>query len=244
MTGSDMIDHHIRKLRARDDLSLGEEEAIRNALAEVRNHPADKTIIHAGKVLDYSTLLLDGLMCRYKDLRGGQRQITELHVAGDFVDLHSFTLKRLDHNIMTLTPCKVGIVPHQNLKAITERHPHLTRVYWFATNLDAAIHREWEVSLGRRSAVASMAHLFSELHARFTLVGLADGLAYDLPLTQGHIAECLGLTSVHANRTLQELRSRGLVEFKAGRVTIHDLGALIDVAEFDPAYLYLEKRER
>jgi CRP-like cAMP-binding protein len=239
-----MIERHLMKLRARDDISAEEERAIRGAVSHQREHPADRTVIRAGEELDHSTLLLEGLMCRYKDLRDGERQITELHVAGDFADLHSMTLKRLDHNVMTLTPCRVAVVPHERLKAITAEHPHLTRVYWFSTNMDAAIHREWAVSLGRRSAIARVANLFCELHVRLGLVGLAEELSYGLPLTQGDLAECLGLTSVHVNRTLKELRERELVEFRGGRVTIQDLGGLQRVAEFDPSYLYLEKRPR
>ena len=239
-----MIDAHLLKLRARDDISADEERAIRAAVGEVRDHPADRTIIRAGQTLTASTLLLDGLMCRYKDLRNGQRQITELHVAGDFADLHSFTLKRLDHNIMTLTPCRVAMVPHERLQEITERFPHLTRVYWFMTNLDAAIHREWELSLGRRTALARVAHLFCELHVRYGVVGMADGDSYRLSLTQAELAECLGLTPVHVNRTLKELRERGLVEFRGKQVAIHDMAGLKRVAEFEPDYLYLERRPR
>lgn len=239
-----MIERHLAKLRARDELSAEEEEAIRGAVSEYRDYPADRTFIRAGEELNHSTILLDGLMARHKDLREGQRQITELHVAGDFADLHSFTLKRLDHHVMTLTPCRTAIVPHDNLRAITERFPHLTRVYWFGTNMDAAIHREWELSLGRRSAIARLAHLFCELHVRLGLVGLADALEYDLSLTQAELSECLGLTSVHVNRTLKELREQELVEFRGSRVSIADLAALRRVAEFDPAYLYLEKRPR
>ena len=237
-----MIDAHLLKLRARDKVSPEEERAIRDAVAEIRDYPSDRTFIRAREELTTSTLLIDGLMCRYKDLRDGQRQITELHVSGDFADLHSFTLKRLDHNLMTLTPCRVGVVPHDRLQAITEAHPHLTRLYWFMTNLDAAIHREWELSLGRRSALARIAHLFCELNVRLGVVGLAESGAYDLALTQTDIAECLGLTSVHVNRTLKELRTRGLVEFRGKRVVIQDLSGLERVAEFDPAYLYLESR--
>jgi len=183
-------------------------------------------------------------MCRYKDLAGGQRQIAELHVAGDFADLHSFTLKRLDHNVLTLTPCRIAVVPHERIAEITERLPHLTRVLWFATNLDAAIHREWELSLGRRSALARVAHLFCELQVRLGIVGLADETGYDLRLTQTDIAECLGLTSVHVNRTLKELRESGLVEFRNWRVRILDRKELERVAEFAPDYLYLERRVR
>ena len=235
-----MIERHLLKLRARAPVGEDEEQAIRDAVGEVRTYPADHVVIRAGQRIEASTLLLDGIMCRYKDLSEGQRQITELHVSGDFVDLHSFTLKRLDHNIMTLTPCRVAMVPHEKLGQITERFPHLTRLYWFTTNMDAAIHREWELSLGRRTALSRIAALFCEMRLRLEVVGMAEGETYALPLTQTDLAECLGLTPIHVNRTLKELREQGLVQFKSGRVTIFDWDRLRDVAEFDPAYLYLE----
>jgi CRP-like cAMP-binding protein len=236
-----VIERHLLKLRARDTVSPEEEQAIQSSISEVRTLSADEIVVHAGRAVDFSVMLLDGLMCRYKDLSDGQRQITELHVPGDFADLHSFTLKRLDHSIMTLTPCRVGIVPHEKLQRITEQFPHLTRLYWFTTNMDAAIHREWEVSLGRRSAISRIAALFCEMRMRLEIVGLTDGLHYDLPLTQTDLAECVGLTPIHVNRTLKELRERNLVLFRSGRVVIQDWDALVEIAEFDEAYLYLEK---
>lgn len=239
-----MIAKHLLKLRARDDISADEEQAIRAAIGETAMLPADHTFITPGKVIDHSTLVLDGIACRYKDLSQGQRQITELHVAGDFADLHSFTLKYLDHSVMTLTPCRIARVPHKALTEITERYPHLTRVYWFGTNLDAAIHREWEVSLGRRSAIQRTANLFCEMQVRLQIVGLASERHYDLPITQAVMAECLGLTPVHVNRVLKELRERSLVEFRSGRVTILDLPGLREMADFDPTYLYLDRRRR
>lgn len=236
-----MIGVHLLKLRARDEISAEEEQAIRGSVAEVRDYPADKTIIEANRPLTVSTLLLEGLMCRYKDLSEGQRQITELHVPGDFVDLHSFTLKHLDHAVLTLTRCKVAIVPHANLDRITERYPHLTRVLWFTTNLDACIAREGEVSLGRRTAIQRTAHLFCELRVRLGIVGLTDGNSYAFDVTQIELAECLGLTAVHVNRVLKELRERGLMEFRGGRVTITDFAELERVADFDSNYLYLRR---
>jgi CRP-like cAMP-binding protein len=125
---------------------------------------------------------------------------------------------------------------------MTERYPRLTRIYWFLTNLDAAIHREWSLSLGQRSAISRMAHLFCEMQVRLEIIGRTDGNSYDFPLTQRELAECLGLTVVHANRTLQELRRRRLVEFSSRRLTILDRDGLCGLAEFDPSYLYLEKR--
>lgn len=239
-----MIERHLMKLRARNAISEAEEAAIRDTIAETVRYPADHTFIRPGQKLEHSTLLLDGLMCRYKDLSDGQRQITEIHVPGDFADLHSFTLKYLDHSLMTLTPCLIGKAPHERLQKLTEQHPRLTRIMWFSTNLDACIHREWEVSLGRRSAIERTAHLFCELQRRLEIVGLSEPEGYALPLTQIEIAECLGLTSVHVNRVLRELRESGLVEFRNGRVTIQDLKGLERIAEFDPTYLYLEKRDR
>lgn len=239
-----MIEKLMMKLRQRDEISLEEEQAIRDAVSDVRVYPADHTFITAGQRLNCSTLLVEGILCRYKDLRDGQRQITELHVAGDFADLHSFTLKHLDHNVMALTPCRIAEVPHQRLTEITERLPHLARVFWFLTNLDACIHREWEVSLGRRSALQRTAHLLCELQCRLSIVGLADASGYALPLTQLELAECLGLTSVHVNRVLKELRDDAVVEFRGGRVTIQDFPRMQQIAEFDPAYLYLDRDQR
>lgn len=239
-----MIDKHFAKLRARDEISVEEEEAIRASVSDVLEQPANKILIRSGVELNHCTILVSGILARFKDLQNGQRQITELHVAGDFADLHSFTLKRLDHEVMTLSPCRIALVPHERIKRITEAFPHLTRVYWFNTNLDAAVHREWELSLGRRSAIERMAHLFCELHVRLGLVGLVDGGRYDLPMTQADLSECLGLTAVHVNRTLREIREQGVADFRSGQVIIHDLAALKRLAGFDPGFLYLEKRPR
>lgn len=235
-----MIERHLRKLRLRDTISAAEEAALRGTLIDTIVHPAGRTLVRAGEELNYSTLLLDGLIGRYKDLKNGQRQITHVHVPGDFADLHGFSLKRLDHSLLALTPCTIARAAHGRLRTITETMPHLTRVMWFSTNVDAAIHREWEVSLGRRSAIQRAAHLFCELHARLGAVGMADAEGYALAISQAELAECLGLTPVHVNRVLRELRERGLVEFRNGRVTFHDLPGLRRLAEFDPAYLYLD----
>ncbi|WP_294329743.1 Crp/Fnr family transcriptional regulator [uncultured Sphingomonas sp.] len=235
-----MIERHLLKLRLRDTISAEEEAAIRETIVDTVVHPAGRTIVRAGEELNYSTLLLDGLVGRYKDLKNGQRQITHVHVAGDFADLHGFTLKRLDHALLALTPCTIARSSHTRLRKITETMPHLTRVMWYSTNVDAAIHREWEVSLGRRSAIQRAAHLFCELHVRLGVVGLAEADGYALAMSQAELAECLGLTPVHVNRVLRELRERGLVEFRAGRVSFQDLSGLKRLAEFDPGYLYLD----
>src|SRR3954453_21159273 len=236
-----MISVHLTKLRRRISISSEEERAIRDSVSETRKVPADQILIRAGQELNSSLLLLDGWMARSKDLAGGERQVTELHVAGDFADLHGFTLKRLDHDVVTLSECIVGVVPHDRLQDITEQHPRLARVYWFSSNVDAAITRELALSLGQRSALSRMAHLLCELHVRLNIVGRAGSDGYEFPLTQRELAECLGLTVVHANRTIQELRRRGLVEVANKKVTILNRPGLEGVAEFDPTYLYLDR---
>ncbi len=232
------------KLRVRDVVVPEEEAVLRASIGEIREHPAGRTIVRSGTTLSASTLLVEGIVCRYKDLADGQRQIMELHVAGDFVDLHGFLLKRLDHNIGTMTAVKIALVPHDALRGITETHPHLGRMLWFSTLLDAAIHREKILSIGRRSAVARIAHILCELMVRLRLVGLADDSGYALPLTQADLADVTGLTSVHVNRMLKKLRDEKMLTFRGGRVAIDDWEGLQRLAEFDPTYLHLERRPR
>ena len=239
-----MIEKAILKLKARDTLSEEEERVLREAIQRVADVPSDKVVVRAGEELRFSVLLIDGLMCRYKDLRNGQRQIMELHVPGDFLDLHSFLLKRLDHSVMALVPSRIAMVPHETLAAITREHPHLTRMLWLTTLIDAAIHREWLLSLGRRTALGRIAHFFCEMHARLGVVGLADAAGFPLRITQTDLAECLGLTSVHVNRVLRQLREAGLAVFREGRVEIADFAALKRTGEFDPDYLQIEHRPR
>lgn len=235
------MDSHFRKLKRRHELSAAEEAAIRDMASEFRRVGPDQVVVQAGQALQDSSLLLDGWLARVKDLRSGARQFTGLHVPGDFADLHGFTLKRLDHDIVSLTECQLAIVPHARLKDLLQRHPRLAGIYWFQTNLDAAIHREWIVSMARRSALARVAHLLCELSARLEVAGLSDGQSFDFPMTQNELADCLGLTTVHVNRTIQELRKRGLIQLDRRRVTLLDSAAFKSVAEFDDSYLYLEK---
>jgi CRP-like cAMP-binding protein len=239
-----MIEAHLKKLRVRDDISGEEEEAIRSAMLEVRQVAADAPVIRHGRDLHESILLLEGWMARTTAMASGHQQISELQFSGDFVDLHGLTLKRLDHNVIAITDCRYAVFPHDRLRRMLEKHPHLTRVYWLMTNIDAAIHREWTVSLGRRAAPSRMAHLFCEILERLRIVGQTTGNSYQFPLTQQELGDCLGITAVHVNRTLQGLRRRNLIEVEKGWVTILDLPGLMALGEFENDYLYLDKRPR
>ncbi|MBY8823481.1 Crp/Fnr family transcriptional regulator [Sphingomonas colocasiae] len=239
-----MVEALLLALRARDAIDPDEVAIVAGLVDEVAMVPAKRTVLKRGVPLSHSILLIEGMMCRYKDMRNGSRQISAIHVPGDFLDLHGFTLKHLDHDVMALTAAKVAYVPHDRLTRMTEQYPHLTRLFWFLTNLDAAMHREWEVSLGQRSGAARTAHLFCELYTRLALVGKAEPDGFAFPINQTELGECLGMTSVHTNRVLRDLRERGLLDFRRGVAKLLDPEGLKRVAEFDPAYLYLDSRPR
>jgi len=232
------------KLKRRDELAEFEQQALESAVSEVREFGEGETLVHAGDQLHVSMILLDGIVGRLRDLSDGRRQIVELHIPGDFFDLHGFVLKRLEHSIDALTSARVAIVPHDRLKIITERWPHLARLLWTSTLLDAAIHREKILSIGRRSAIGRLAHLLCELQVRLQVVGMTNGYSYALPLTQAQLADASGLTQVHVNRTLKDLRDRGFVTVRGGIVAIGNWNAMVDVAEFSDDYLYLDRQPR
>lgn len=224
--------------RARDALSEEELDVIERSVSSVRTLPARHQVVHRGELVNMSMMLIEGFMCRYLDDREGYRQLVSMHVPGDFVDLHAFPMRRLDHDVATLGPCTVAYFEHGTLAHILEQHPRLTRWLWFSTLLDAAIHREWIFRMGRLGADGRVAHFFCELNARLEMVGLAEGGRFALPATQADVAEACGITGVHVNRVLRLMRERGLLMFRSGDVQIKDVAGLQTLAEFDPVYLY------
>ncbi len=233
----------IRALERRDTLTDRERDALIKAIAEVRIHPPGDTLIRAGVSAEFSTLLVDGLLGRVFYMSEGKRQIVALHVPGDFVDLHSLLLKRLDHDVVAMSEVRVALVPHSTLRKLTETEPHLARMLWLLTVIDAAVHREWIGRLGHSAAVR-IAHLLCELQMRCAIVGLATAEGFPLELTQADLGDMTGLTPVHVNRTLRKLREAGLAIVRDGFASIPDLRKLQDFAGFDPTYLYLENRPR
>jgi len=234
----------VLKLEQRDRLSDDEKRVLESAISRVRVVEADEDIVHEGEHPSESNLLLDGFAARYKIFSNGRRQITAIHVAGDFVDLHSFLLKTMDHGVLALTPCRIAVVPHATLERITDEHPHLTRLLWLSTLIDGAIHREWLTAMGRLSATAHMAHFICELFLRLKAVGRTDGDTIQLPLTQAELGDTLGLSTVHVNRVLQELRKEGLIRWQGDALTILDWERLENVGEFTPTYLNLQREQR
>lgn len=221
-------------------LGPGEVEALADAVSQTTHHAAGHDIVREHDYCTESQLLISGWAYRYSDLPDGRRQTLALHMAGDFLDLHSFQLKRMDHSVRTLTACTIALVPHDNLARITEDFPHLTRQLWFSTLVDAAIMRRWMVGLGQRTALENAAHLFCEIYHRASLVDLVTDDAFAFPLTQAEIGEAIGISAVHTNRVLQQLRAQKVIATSGRTVKILDLRALETLAGFDPTYLNLK----
>lgn len=188
---------------------------------------------------NHSTLLSAGIAARYTTLADGGRQITELNISGDFIDLHSFVMKQMDHGVQALTDCVVAPAPHAKLRRLSEDYPHLARLLWLDTVIDAAIHRQWIASICRRTALAHLAHLLCELYKRFEVVQLVHDCVFELPLSQAVIADVLGVSTVHVNRLIAELRAMEVLTWSQAKVEILDWDRLAALAEFDPAYLRL-----
>ena len=244
-----MIEKLLVKLRRYDTLGLEEEQALRAAASETVEHKRGATLVTARTEQNHSTLLVDGLIHSFRDMRDGSRQAVQFAVPGDFIDLHSFLMKQVDHNLVALSDCRVVHFPHDRLVEITQDHDHLARLLWLSTVIDGAIERETITSLGLRTAVSRLAHLFCELQVRLEVVGLAPPRAgedtrYELRLNQEGLSYALGMTIVHVNRMLRDLRERDLLTFRNNVVEISNWTALAHLAEFDPFYLGLRQRPR
>ena len=233
----------IRKLESHIVLSDDEKSTLQGLTGTIRTLDADQDIVREGDRPSACCLILDGFAYRYKLTETGKRQIFSFHIPGDIPDLQSLHLDVMDHSLGTLARSKLAFLSHDVVCDLIRRCPRIADAFWRDTLIDAAVFREWMVGLGRREAYSRIAHLLCELYVRLGSVGLTNGHAYELPLTQAELGDALGLSTVHVNRTLQDLRSEKLITLQGGSVTVKDWERLKAAGEFDPAYLHLRKRQ-
>lgn len=186
-------------------------------------------------------LLVSGWACRYKDLPDGRRQIVGFFLPGDFCDLNVYILSELDHSIGALTDVRYYEIKPQQFQTVINQRPHLLRALLWHELVAAGIQREWLLSIGQRSPLERLAHLFVELYYRLRAVDLVKDLSFDLPITQSHLAEANGLSVVHLNRTLQDMRREGLIELSGKQLQISDLEELKKIAMFNRNYLHFNR---
>jgi CRP-like cAMP-binding protein len=233
----------IRKLESIVTLSDEEKSMLVNLPMQVQDLRADQDIVREGDRVSRSCILLEGFACRYKMTAEGKRQIMSFHIPGDIPDLQSIHLRTMDHSLQTLTPCKVGFITHEAIKDLCHRSPRIAGAFWRDTLIDAAIFREWMVNIGRREAFARAAHLFCEMLVRMKSVGLAQDHTCELPITQSELGDAMGISHVHANRTIQDLRKAGLISLKGTTFKALDWEGLKQAGEFSPIYLHLENEQ-
>ncbi|WP_264048899.1 Crp/Fnr family transcriptional regulator [Methylobacterium flocculans] len=231
----------VRKLEAFTSLSEVECVALEALGASSETVPSGTDLVLEGDKPRGILLVLEGMAYRYKMRVGGARQIVAYLVPGDLGDLDAGLLDRMDHGIATFSACRVTWIEPALLTGIRRSHPKIDRTLRLGTLVDEATLREWVMNVGCRTAVERLAHLFCELFLRMDVVGLVTGNGYALPVNQAELGDTTGLSNVHVNRSLQELRRRGLIHLGGKTLTILDMPALRALAEFKPDYLHLSR---
>ena len=233
----------IRKIESVFTLTDDERQALENLPMQVAVIKNDQDIVREGDRPSRSFVILSGFTCTYKVSRDGKRQIMTFGIAGDIPDLHSLHLRVLDNSVSTLTQCRVGFITHEDLSDLCARYPRIASAFWRETLVEGAIFREWLLNIGRRATYNRIAHFFCEMLVRLRAVGLAEGHSCDLPITQAEFADAIGVTTVHVNRVLQDMRANGLIELSGDRLYVPDWEALKKAGDFDPTYLHLKKEQ-
>ncbi len=221
------------------ELSDDDKCAVEALQGEVRTFGRYRDILRAGDRPPCSIVVLRGFLQRYIDHPGGNRQIVSFYMPTDAPSLETLHIDVLDDNLATVVESRIGIIPHDALNSLMAEHPDVLGLIWRQTLVQASIAREWMMRNSRLSAPVAMAHLFCEIYLRSRSVGQVDNGSCAFPVTQDLLAQALGLTAVHVNRTLQQLRDTGIIEHRAGRLQVHDFTRLAAIAEFNPNYLHL-----
>ena len=207
----------------------------------LRDVPCKALIAGRNEPLTESLLLLDGMIGRHVASDGeGFTQLVGLQVPGDFVDLHGFPIGVLDHEVRAVSDVRMAVFPHAALSELVRTDPDMMIALWGMTIIDAAIHRYWSFRIGALRGMSRVANFLAEMDVRLRQANTVVRSTFDLPLTQAQIGAACGMTSVHVNRVLRDLREAGCCVIRNRRVTIRDRDALQRIGHFDPTFLQLE----
>lgn len=228
----------LNRLNSRSALTADEQQAVLDLPGTAIQVRPNRDFVTLGKRVDHSCLVVSGIVGRFKQDRDGRRQITMLHIPGDMCDLHSVVEPVATSALQALSNATILQVPHEAIRVVAARYPALSLALWRDCMVDAAIMAEWVMNVGRRDARERVAHLFCEMAIRLGSGAHHNALKFDLPITQAHVADATALTAVHVNRTLQSLRSDGLLDWKLGKVEIFKWEELKHLAQFDATYLF------
>lgn len=237
-----MLNTFAAKFERLFDLTALESDGIRAIQIRPIYFTANQDLVREGDRATRCVIVLSGLACTSKVDETGKRQIAAFHISGDMPDLMGLHLEILDSDIRTVSECTVAFIDNSIIRKLCNHNPRLAAALWRETLIDASIFREW-VNVGRRPALNRLAHLLCEVMRRMDAIGMADGLVCSFDLTQTDLSEATGLSVVHVNRQLQELRRRELITFVNGQLTVHNWAGLVGLAGFDEDYLHLAEAQ-
>ncbi len=238
-----MANRFVQKLSELAVLTPRDIGTLEGVTSRTRKYLPRQDLIREGDEPGPVFVLLEGWACRYKILPSGTRQIMAFLMPGDACDLHVSMLAEMDHSIQAITSAKVAMIPSGEMEAMMHESPGIARAMYTAQLIDEGIMRAWIVSMGRRSSIERVAHLICELYLRARNIGLTAGHEFSLPLSQLVLADALGLTAVHVNRVLRELRLSGAMAPRRGSLEILDPVKLVQIAGFDENYLHRRLRQ-
>ena len=228
----------VRKLRQHAELSAEDRNALLALPFKLRVLDPSAYVVREGDPPGYCAVLVSGFAFRQKLTGDGARQIVALHIPGDAVDFQTLFLDVADHSVQALTRAEFAFMPNAELRELARSRAGVAHAILVTTLIEASIFREWVLNVGRRNARTRMAHLLCEFAVRLEEQGLAEEYRYELPMTQEHLADALGLTPVHVNRTLRALETEGLIARSRRLVAIPDWERLREAGDFNRRYLH------
>ena len=240
MSNSPSLQPMLQKLRYWFRLDKEDESAVLALPHRVRKIDRHHYLVRERETATHCCVMLSGFSVRQKVVAGGARQIVSIHMAGDLVDLQNALLGTADHGVQMLTAGEVAFIPREEIQQLAMDRPRVGMAMWKDTLVDGSIFREWIANVGRRDATTRVAHILCEFALRLRLAGLGQDTNYELPMTQEQLADAVGLTSVHVNRTLQHLEKEKLINRNKRAVSIADWQRLADAGDFDETYLHLQ----
>lgn len=230
----------LRKLETHSKLTEDDREAILALPFTRKTLEPQSHIVREGDVPNQCAILLSGFAYRHKLTGDGSRQIVALHIPGESLDFQNLYLDISDHNVQTLTRAEIAVVSRSDFQNLAWLRPAIGHAIMTSILVEASIFREWVLNVGRRSARQRLAHVLCEWSIRMEAQGLTSEYGYDLPMTQEQLADTLGLTPVHVNRTIKALEAEGLIVRDKRRISFPDWKRLREVGDFSQRYLHLE----
>lgn len=234
------LEIYLEKIEGRRKLSQPAREAFLALPTQYQEYGIYRDIVREDQRTTTCCLIVSGCVSRYKTLPNGARQINSFHFDGDMVDLQSAMQLVSDHGIRTHTRCEIVRVDCNAILRLSFEYPEWAHAFWFDTLVDASIFREWMLNIGRRVAVGRVGHLLLEIVHKLTAIGRSDGRKFEMPITQSDLADAVGLSAVHTNRSMQQLRESRLISSIGRTFVIENMADLKRISSFDTDYLHPE----